>query len=218
MTAPTMTSQPAARQMPEQRPAYPAGRLLLGGLLILLGIGWLLDETGVYTVQWQTVLALSVAVIGITLLVTARAGHHGGLVFLGLVLSAVLVATATLPGVSPFAGVGERSVAPITLSELEPSYDLGMGPLHLDLSGVAVPPGENVNVRASVGMGELTVVLPAGVTAVVEATNGAGDVTILGRTHNGVGVDATERVAGSEGAGRLHLDLNVGMGAIEVEQ
>jgi hypothetical protein len=218
MTAPTVTPQQVPRVQTQSPPGYPVGRLLLGGLLILLGVGWLLEETGVVSFDWQTVLSVAVMAIGVALVATARSAHHGGLVFFGLVVSALLVATATLPGVSPFDGVGERSIAPLTLTELEPTYDLGMGPLTLDLSDVVVPPGEDVAVDASVGMGELSVRLPPDVNAMIEATAGAGDVTVLGRTHNGMGVEAVERVTGSEAAGRLHLTLSVGMGAIEVEQ
>lgn len=71
-------------------------------------------------------------------------------------------------------------------------------------------------ISASVGLGELTVHVPPDVALDVAATTGGGDVRILGREWNGLGVAVDESVPGAESAGRLVLELSVGLGAIEV--
>ena len=216
----TATEQPPVRTEPAAPPVppAPASRLLLGGLLVLLGGAWLLDMTGAVDLDGQLVLSVVVMAVGGVLLLTARTAHHGGLIALGVVLSIVLMAWVTLPDVNPTSGVGPRVVAPTSLTQLQPSYELGAGPLTLDLTSVTIPAGTEEHVTASIGAGELIVELPEGATVDVHATSGVGEVTVLGSTQEGLGVEVNEVVDGSETAGRLVLDLSVGMGVIEVER
>ena len=217
MTAPTLTPERVvpAPPAPVDR-QHPLARLLFGGLLILLGVAWLLDAAGVYELRWQSALAIALMAVGASLLASARSGSHGGLVFLGLILTPAVIAASVIPAVNPLNGAGERSYAPTTVAAVQPEYELGAGPLNLDLRDLAVAPGERVPIAASVGLGELTVRVPDGVAVDVVATTGGGDVRILGREWNGLGIEVDESVAGSELAGRLVLELAVGLGAIEV--
>jgi Cell wall-active antibiotics response 4TMS YvqF len=218
MTAPTLTPPVAPQRPPERARRAPAGRLLLGGLLIVLGFAWMLDVTGAFSLRWQAVLAGSLVVVGVTMIATARSSVSGGLGFLGVVLSVLVIINGTLPSVAPLAGTGDRSIRPESVSDLESEYEWGAGPLSLDLSAIRLEPGEERTVSASVGAGELSVLLPPDVTTTIDADSGVGEITILDRTRNGVGIDMSETVAGSEASGRLQLKLTVGMGAIEVDQ
>ena len=217
MTAPTITTPRVAPAPPQpDRGQQPLGRLLFGGLLILLGLAWLLDAAGLYELRWASALAIALMAVGVALLATGRSGSHGGLVLLGILLTPAVIVANVIPGVSPFSGAGERSYAPATVTAVQTEYDLGAGPLNLDFRDLVVPPGERLAVSASVGLGELTVAVPQDVAVDVAATSGGGDVTIFGREWNGLGVDVNESFPGSESAGRLLLELSVGLGTIEV--
>jgi hypothetical protein len=217
MTAPTLTEPRVAPGPPAPAPRpQPLGRLLFGGLLVLFGVAWLLEAAGVYELRWQSALAIALMAVGVALLATARSGSHGGLVALGMVLTPAVIVVSLVPGVHPFSGAGERVYAPTTIAAVEPSYELGAGPMTLDLRDLVIPPGERVSLSASVGLGELTVHVPRDVAVEVFAATGGGDVTIFDREWNGLGVDVAESFPGAEAAGRLLLDLSVGLGAIEV--
>jgi hypothetical protein len=217
MSAPTITpprTTPAPPVPP--RPQPPLGRMLFGGLLVALGGAWLLDAAGLYQLRWQSALSVGLIAVGLSLLATARSGPHGGLVALGLVLTPALIVASLIPGVNPLSGAGERIYAPTTVAAVQSQYDLGAGPMTLDFRDLVIPAGERLAVRASVGMGELIVRVPDDVAVEISANSGGGDVRLFGREWNGLGVSVDEAFAGSEGAGRLALNLSVGLGEIEV--
>lgn len=215
MSAPARTRPPAVAPPSEPRRAPAFGRLVVGGLLVLLGLVWLVEATGLADVRWRTVLSAAVLGIGLLLLASVRSHRAGGLVGIGVVLSLVLVVTSVASGAPFLAGAGERTHRPATVAEIQDGYELGAGPLTLDLTDLTVTPGDTP-VEASVGAGELLVRLPPGVAAEVEASSGIGEVDVLGRTSSGLGSDVTRSLPGDEDAGRLLLRLSVGLGRIEV--
>lgn len=209
--APPASARPTAPPPPR---GITPGRLVTGSLLILLGIGWLLEALDLAEVRWQTALAAAVAVIGLVILLSARRGGADGLIGLGVVLSIALVLTATLPGFPVDLSAGERRHAPAELGP-DPSWSLGAGSLELDLRDTALSPGTST-VTASVGMGELVVLVPDGLALTVEASVGAGEITALGQTSGGLG----RTLSASDGTGdqRLVLELSAGLGNIEVRR
>ncbi len=185
-------------------PRRPAGRLVLGGLLVLAGVLWLLDAAGAAELRWRVVLPAVLTLVGLALIATARWGSHGGLVAAGIVLSAlVLISSVTPAGIAvpPVAGIGDRIERPTSLPETGASYELGMGTLTVDLRGVTLP-ARGGKVSASVGMGELIIRLPEGAGADVQARAGAGEVVILGASREGGGVSVTDEFAGTPTVGR----------------
>lgn len=217
MSAPTQTRPPRVNPPPERRRGPALGRLVVGGLLVLLGLVWLAEAAGLADVRWRTVLSAAVLGIGVVLLASARHHRADGLVGLGIILSIVLVVTSAGSGTLVLGGTGERTYRPATVAELEDTYELGAGPLTLDLTDLAVPAGETA-VEASLGAGDLVVRLPEGVATDVEASGGIGVVTVLGRTSSGFGNSIARSVAGTGDAGRLTVTLSVGVGRIEVTQ
>jgi predicted membrane protein len=81
-------------------------------------------------------------------------------------------------------GIGDRVERPASVSELKPEYRLGFGELELDLRRLEVPLGET-RVEASIGVGELDVILPSDVAVAVTAEARWGDVDVLGRETDG---------------------------------
>jgi hypothetical protein len=203
----------AAVQAPA-RPGLPVGALTVGVLLVLAGVVWLADETGLVDVAWPVAIALAVAAVGVLLLVTARSPHAGGLVPLGIVLAVLLVLTSVVPGVPLAGGTGDRTYRPTSEAELSEQYELGAGNLVLDLRDL--PPGTTGDgtTEVSVGIGEITVMIPEGLSVDVSASAGTGQVDVLGTREEGPGPEVDQVVGDSDDP--LVLQLHVGIGSVEV--
>jgi phage shock protein PspC (stress-responsive transcriptional regulator) len=135
---------------------------------------------------------------------------------LGLAVAAlVLLATATAVmfawfDVSFGDGVGTRVVAPASSAELQPSYELGVGNLRVDLSQVG-PLTSETHVLAKVGVGKLFVVVPRDVSVAATAHAKAGNVYVFARHDEGVNAEAS---VGSKAD--LVVDAKVGAGRIDI--
>ena len=213
--------------------------------LLLIGGGtlWLLAGLDVFTVDAEDALALGLLVVGAGLLVTSWRGRGYALIPVGFLLAGTLVAIEVID-VPLRAGTGERTVVVDTASDLRTRHELLAGELTVDITDAPLPAGRTTEVAAAVGMGELNVVVPRGVVVDVNATTGAGEVTSPGgpeANETGMWVDTTftldaeaadtnadtaetgaaaapDAPEGAAGADppRLILDLDVGVGAIEV--
>jgi hypothetical protein len=213
-----MTTDPAP-----QRPAAAADRhgpaaatVLVGALLVLVGIGWLLDAGGV-EVPWRAILPAALIAVGLACAAGAFQGRQHALMVVGVALTLLLsVAVAADWNLDlPLAGgVGDRTERPATPAELR-RYELGVGNFQLDLRQLQVPVGTTA-VEARVGIGELDVRLPEGVAVDVVASSGLGQVQVLGREEGGL----ASRVETSAGDGdrRLRLDVRSGLGQVRVER
>jgi predicted membrane protein len=191
--------------------------VLLGALLVLVGIGWLLDAAGV-EVPWRAVLPAALIAVGLACVAGAFRGRQHALMVVGVALMVVLsvaVAADWDLDVPLAGGVGDRTEQPTTPADLT-TYELGVGDLLLDLRQLQVPPGTTA-VEARVGVGELVVELPDGVTVEVLASSGLGEVQVLGQQEGGFGsrIDAVSEAGGDR---RLQLDARVGLGQVRVER
>lgn len=215
-----MTTEP----LPPTGPAPPADRhgpaaatVLVGALLVLVGIGWLLDASGV-EVPWRAVLPAALIAVGLACVAGAFRGRQHALMVVGVALTVVLSLAAAADwdlDVPWGGGVGDRTERPSAPADLT-GYELGVGNLVVDLRQLQVPPGTTA-VDARVGIGELTVQLPQGVSVAVVASSGLGQVQALGEEEGGFAskVDTTAEAGGDR---RLELDLRVGLGQVRVEQ
>jgi hypothetical protein len=211
-----VTTEPV-EPVPADRHGPAAATVLVGALLVLVGIGWLLDASGV-GVPWRAVLPAALIAVGLACVAGAFQGRQHAMMVVGVVLTAVLAVAAAADWDldAPLAGgVGDRTERPATPAELT-SYELGAGNFLLDLRQLQVPPGTTA-VKARVGVGELVVEVPDGVTLRVVASSGLGEVQVLGEQENGVAnrVDTTAEDGGDR---RLELDLRVGIGQVRVER
>lgn len=206
--------RPPAPPRPPKRPSLFAP--VLGALLAAAGLFGLLAVLDVYDVDLAAVLAAGVVVVGAAIAFGAITNRRvGGLVFLGLVLLSAFALAAITP-VSVGAGIGEKDERPTAVTELEPSYELGIGDLNLDLSGVTLPAG-TTSVDASVGVGKLLVTVPADVALEIDAHAGVGSVDLLGARDDGADADRRITVPGSTpDAPVLDLEADIGIGDIQV--
>ncbi|MEX0796784.1 MAG: LiaF domain-containing protein [Acidimicrobiia bacterium] len=209
------TEQAPSRLPPESR-GTPTPQLVAGGVMILIGLLWLLERTGAVDFTVTAVLAIATMVVGISLMALARRGAHTGLIIFGTTLGLVALLTAAAPLEGFQGGVGDRLVEITTVSDIEPDYNLSMGKLTIDLTELADFQGE-ATLNASVGMGELIVRVPQNVGVEVAARSGAGEVEVFGQRVDGMGVDETYRSPGFEDMeDTLFLDIAVFLGRVEV--
>jgi len=211
-------TKPAAPRTPKP-PARPSlFAPVVGALLAAAGLFGLLSVLDIYDVDLEVALAAGVVIVGGAVAIGAMTQRRvGGLVVLGLLLLAAFGVAAATP-VSISSGAGERTERPLTVSELEPSYELGLGALELDLRAVALPAG-TTSLDASVGAGELVITVPEGVALEVDAHAGVGEIDIVGESDDGIDVDRTLTLAGSTpDAPLLQLEADVGFGSIEVRR
>ena len=140
----------------------------------------------------------------------------------GLLISGgVLVAAAALAiALAPFpGGAGDRVIAIGPENPLLDRYEQSAGRLVLDLGELTIEAGGERRVVAEVGAGQLTVIVPPELSASVTAEVGAGTALLFGREQSGAGVTLTgSHTAAEEGAGRVVLDLRVGVGQVKVER
>lgn len=191
-------------------------RVVAGGVLVLIGALWLLERLDVFELTVTTVLAIGTIVVGLALMILATDGPHGGLIVFGTILALVATLTAAAPLEGFQGGVGERDIEIAEVADLASEYNLAMGNMTIDLTDLAEFDGV-ATINASVGMGELVILVPEDVPVSIEATAGAGDLQIFDRQANGLSVDQTFESEGFDGAARgLIIEADVFMGRVEV--
>lgn len=206
---------------PPESPAPPPrrsrrGTRVVGGVMLLVAglVSGALAVTGA-DLAWQEAAGIAVIAAGATLAVGGMFGASPWLIVPPLAVAASVAALGAA-GVELEGPVGERHHAPALASQLPDEYRVAIGELDVDLRDVRFPPG-TTELRAQVGMGELTVRVPAGVRVQIDGHAGAGEVRLPGGTSDGTDVDRTEIIAAPEGAPLLVLDAEVGFGELTVE-
>lgn len=202
--------------------APPAGPPRRTGRAVAVGLGGLLLAAAAMSaavalsgeVDPTVTLGLSLAGFGALMAVGALGGWSRPLAF-GAVPVVLALAAAAYVDVPIEGGVGDRSVRPARAEELVGEERLAIGALDLDLTGLDADELDGRTLEASVAMGELLVTVPAGVTVEVHAEVGAGLLEVFGEESDGTSV-GIDRVSEGTGGDRLVLDLEVGLGHLEV--
>jgi hypothetical protein len=220
-----VTAEEPPPEPPEPPPPLPLGRIAFALILVAAGVGWLLHSLDVIDVPWDALLSVALIAVGAVLVVGSRTGRYSGLIALGIVLT---IATALVAAVDvPFTGgVGQREITPLTAADLDPRYDLAVGQMVIDLSQLQLQPGEEVEVEARVGIGELVVDVPEGLNVDAHAQAGLGDVQLLDQQASGFGPErqvmgCVRRPVGGRRTRQppcVSLDLSVGLGEVRVDQ
>jgi hypothetical protein len=187
------------------------GPLVFGALLLWGGIAWLAG------IQLQDALAIGLCVLGGGFVLGAFVGGSRSLVLPALLVGAALIFTSVVD-IPWDAGIGDKRWDVERLVDLDDSYDLGIGEAVLDLSDLDVPSGRHPSVEVNLGIGHLVVLVPDDTSLRITGEVGAGDAEILGRDDDGLGVELERNVDRHDGNGTLSLDLNLGVGHLEVRR
>ncbi|WP_431982617.1 PspC domain-containing protein [Streptomyces qinglanensis] len=164
-------------------PARRGARGSLGGFTLLLallagGIGtaaaWETHPLGTTLVVG---LSCALAVFGIGLALSAFVGRTGPGTLVCVVLTAGLLAGASALPDDIATHVRETHWMPTSVAEVRPRYELGSGTGELDLSGTGLKAGQTLRTGARVGAGEIKVVVPANAVVEVRADVGMGEMS-----------------------------------------
>ncbi|GAU64912.1 hypothetical protein SSP35_01_02480 [Streptomyces sp. NBRC 110611] len=177
----------------------------------------------------QAGLAAALVVFGLGLVLSAWFGRTGGGTVFMVVLTAALLAGATVLPENITTNWQRRTWTPTSVAAVQPHYELGSGEARLDLGELPLTNGRTLHTRASVGAGRLWVTLPRGVTARLHISLGFGDIQLPGESPHDVdlttgGQDQTVTLPadglkkGEKPRGTLNLDLDVGAGQVSIER
>jgi phage shock protein PspC (stress-responsive transcriptional regulator) len=171
------------------------------------------------TVAPATYIATALGIVGIGLLIGAWFGRSRGLIALGIVLSFAMVPAVLADRVD----FHEENavIKPTTVAGIPSgTQDHGAGSVRYDLSGVEFADTDAVTLAVDQGVGELTVILPPDVDTIINADLGVGEIDVLDQTSGGFGRETriVDDGADGPGGGELELQLDLGLGSIEVRR
>lgn len=220
----TATPPPPVRPArPVRRERRPRSALAPFGLLLSVGVAWLvwaLNGHLATTVLLSTTLATGLLGLGLTILVGAKFGRARVLTVPALLLTLLLAAVGSTVGTAG-SGVGDRSWTPASATELQHSYQLGAGDLRLDLSSLD-PAGATVATTVRLGAGDATLTLPTDVDVNLTARTVVGNIQLPDQSLDGhPSAHSTVHlspVGGSASKGTIDLNVQVGLGDIQVVQ
>jgi phage shock protein PspC (stress-responsive transcriptional regulator) len=184
------------------------GPVVMGALLVWSGIAWLAG------ISVESGLAVGLCIVGLGFVLGAFVGGSWPLVVPAVAIGGALL-VATVVDIPLSGPIGDRTWAPRTVADVADSYEVSIGEGVLDLTDVPIGQGDRLDVEASVGVGHLVIEVPDDVAVEVAAEVGAGEARVFGLIDSGMGVSA-ERSFGDAGAGTIELNLQVGLGQIEV--
>jgi len=200
------------------REGSSAVAIVFGLILIAVGVTTLVQATELPNLRWDAVLAVVLGLIGLAIVFESRRGPNGGLIAVGLILTAVLAVSTALPSARWDSGFGNRSVHPTSIASLDREYDHAFGSMTVDLRDVPFPDGET-RVRIGIAFGDLTVRVPSEVAVRVIGDTVFGSSSVLGRQHDGIAADLEEETDGYAGAPRrLEIELSNAFGSVTVRQ
>jgi len=156
----------------------------------------------------------------IVLAVWAARGGRGRLVGVLAIFAAVVVLAAAIAHEAAHraGGFGDKVERPVSASELESQYRLGVGELQVALRDLELPAGET-RIEARLGFGELHVRVPADVPVSATGKASWGEVSVLGL--DGDGRDISQAVVDpgfADAEKRLVIDARVRGGELTIER
>lgn len=216
---------------PAGAPPRPRGPRWIGGWVFLLalvagglgtGLTWERQPLGT---SLQAGLAWALVVFGLGIALSAVLGRTGaGSVFLAIVTAALLAGASVVPKNITTHWV-QTTWRPTAVADVRESYDVGTGKGTLDLSRLHLTEGQTVAARAEVGAGRLLVIVPRDATVKASLDVGVGDIQLPGDDKEDVDVEPGKHkdvtiapAAGAKDAGTIELDLQVGVGQVEVSR
>ena len=184
--------------------------------LILTGVGALgaIDASGT-SVPNAAYPALGLSLTGAMLVLGAFWGRAGGLIFIGLVLSAAtLVTTAT----ADYADTA-LSYTPTSSAEVREFYNLDGGELSVDLSQVEdLEELDGRELRIDGGVGEIEVIVPPGMDIRAAGTVGVGDVRVFDQRNDGLDVTVESVLDGGQDVPDMSIYIDLAIGEVTIRE
>ena len=213
-TEPTLSRPPRPVVVKPRTPPSPLGRLTIGATIVALGLLAIIDRLSpAIDADVRHYLALSVAVLGVGVLVGTFWGRARWLIPIGLLILPPMLGASVVESVD-----GDwrtpRLIRPTDFAAVATTYDRSAGELVIDLTDLAWN-GETVEFSAEVGAGRLELVVPVGVAVEARGSVGMGELSTPIFSSGGFGVSRDLSVEGA-GRGTVVATLEVGVGQIDV--
>lgn len=199
---------------------FPWGLAFIGLL-----IWWLVTRSGNSPDAYHqaTALAGSLAAIGLLMVVLGVAGWRAGFTtFLAVVLALASWSMMVVPpGIHLGGRIGDATWAPTSVSS-NADYHIGIGEGLLDLSELPGIGLSEARIPASVGIGDLKVIVPEGLTVRIVGHVGLGEILLPGDIQNVAGnggksgTDVSRSVVVGDGPTEVVVDAEVGVGQLTV--
>jgi hypothetical protein len=190
-----------------------SGRIALGAVAVGAGVLWLLSEADVVDLSFST--WVGILLIGLGIAIALSRGSHRVLVVIGVLVALIGIPALFVNDDLFSGGVGESTERPETAADLEP-FRHAIGKLTVDLTAAELDL-DGQTIEASIGIGELLVLVPEDTDITVDAHVGAGNVDALGDEENGFDVDF-DWISGTSGTQEVTLELEAGIGDVRVER
>jgi phage shock protein PspC (stress-responsive transcriptional regulator) len=217
-TQPMPVEPPAPLPVPAKRRSALFPVTIASTLIAVGGLAAIASNAGMY-VEPAAYVATALAVVGAGLLAGTWYGRSGGLIAVGVLLTIALIPTSIAPRVDTGDSQSAESVfaAPLSIEDVDPSYDVEAGDFRLDLSQLKFDDRTTLSTSVDVGAGHAMVIVPDNVDVQVTGDVGLGAIEFFGTEAGGVDVSRTYRDLGADGAGggKLNLKLDIGLGAAE---
>ena len=194
--------------------------LAIGLALVTYGsLSWLGTEFSWPGDHQAIAMAGSLAAMGLLLVGLGLAGWRAGFVaFLAVVLAITAWSSTVVPsGIHVGGRVGDAIWAPTSVTA-NANYHLGVGNAVLDLGGLPTEGLREAKLPASVGLGDLKVLVPQGLTVQIVGHVGLGEILLPadpGNSGQG-GTDVTRSIVIGQGSTEVVVDAGVGVGQLTV--
>jgi predicted membrane protein len=191
---------------------------VVGGMLLVFGSGWLLQQTGV-ALPWTAIVSLVLVSLGLAMIITSRSRATSvPLILVGAALTVGLAIGAS--DIRFRGGIGERTFNPPSITR-DARFDHFIGDVTIDLRHTDFTK-DNARFRGEVTFGKMVVRLPAGVGFDVDVDVQWGEATVFGERHEfkrGRAPAAHVRSSNYDTADQqVHLKLRSFAGEIQVYQ
>ncbi|HEU4492185.1 MAG TPA: PspC domain-containing protein [Jiangellales bacterium] len=211
-------TQPAPAA-PLPRPRSVLGPVTVSLALLSAGVLAVLDGPVGLDVPFAAYLAAALGVVGLGLLVGSWVGRSRGLVWLGLLLAIAMVPAVAADRIGSWEET-DVTVQPTSPAELSGTHDYGGGRVVWDLTALELPEENGPTLTIDQGAGQLVVTVPETTDVTLDATLGIGELRTFETVSGGFGNERSTVDLGPDGAGggELTLDLDLGIGQLEVRR
>ncbi|MGH3518107.1 MAG: PspC domain-containing protein [Haloechinothrix sp.] len=217
---PDPAPSPALPAPREPRRGSKIGPATVGLALLVAGVGVALSIAGVVWFSPGHIIGLTLAVLGLGMVVGAFTHGGRGLMLLAVPLSIAGLVLTTVPFAElPRGGWGMIDETPRSAAELQPRYERSGGSIELDLT--RLPPAAEYRTEVTSAMGTVEVTVPPDADVTFTCTSSMGNVNCLGRNRSGMGdqtVAGTDYGADGPGGQKFVLDLSSRMGTVEMRR
>jgi phage shock protein PspC (stress-responsive transcriptional regulator) len=147
-------------------------------------------------------VALAVISVGLVLGAFLRKGY--GLLVIAAPLAGFVVLASAVGPMDVDSASGTQRIAPLTVADLAPTYDVGLGELDLDLTGLDLT--EDRTVEIDVALGSASVTVPDSMNVTVECESAVGSCPTDTRFGPGTSTDTpTLTIVGDVAIGELKV-------------